>query len=71
MLRNMCLWVVVLASILLFAECGTAPQPVQKSDTAAGIQAIDALRNQFETTYNSHEALARQLVEGLPGHVEQ
>ncbi len=71
MLRNMCLWVVVLASVLLFAECGTAPQPVQESDTAAGIQTIDALRNQFETTSSSHGASARQLVEGSPGHVQK
>ena len=67
----MYLGVAVLAPILLFAECGTAPQPVQKSDTAADIQSIDALRNQFENTYNSHGAAARRLVEGLQGNVEQ
>ena len=71
MLRSMCLWVVVLASILLFADCGTAPQLVQMSDTAADIQAIDTLRNQFVTTYNSHGAAARRIVEGPEGHVDQ
>ena len=71
MLRSLCLWVVVLASILLFAACGTTPQPVQEGETTADIKAIDVLRSQFETTYNSHGAEARWLEEGPAEPIEQ
>lgn len=57
MSRSMCLSLVLLASILLFAGCEAAPQPAQESDSAADIQAIDALRNQFATVYNSHKSI--------------
>jgi uncharacterized protein (TIGR02246 family) len=58
MLRNVWLCTAVLAPVLLFAGWKTAPQPVQKSDTAADIQVLDTPRNQFATAYNSHDAAA-------------
>ena len=53
MLRSTCLGVVVVASILPFEGSETAPQPVQRSDPAADIRGIDALRDKF-AAYNSH-----------------
>ena len=56
MLRNLCLCAVALASMLVFAGCQTGPQPGQKRDVIADIAAINALRDQFATAYNSNDA---------------
>jgi starvation-inducible outer membrane lipoprotein len=58
MLRNIWLCAIALASIVIFAGCRTAPQPLQKSGTAADIQAFTALREQFTTTHNFHNTPA-------------
>jgi uncharacterized protein (TIGR02246 family) len=58
MLRNMCLCVVALASMLVLAGCQTAPEAEQKRDTAADIQAINAGRDEFAAAFNSNNAAA-------------
>lgn len=61
MLRNTCLYTVVLTSILTFGACRTASQPEQneqKRSVAADIKAIDALRDRFAAAYNSNDAAA-------------
>ncbi len=64
MLGSMCLGVVVVASILPFEGSETAPQPVQRSDIAADVRGIDALRDKF-AAYNSRASATRRLSEGM------
>lgn len=44
--------------MLAFAGCQTASQLEQEGDVATDIQAINALRDQFATAYNSSDAAA-------------
>ncbi|MFB3779590.1 MAG: SgcJ/EcaC family oxidoreductase [Bryobacteraceae bacterium] len=47
-----------LTSMMTLAGCQTAPQPEPKSDTAADIRAIGALRDKVSAAYNSGDANA-------------
>lgn len=58
MLRDMWLCAFALASVVIFAGSKTATHRVKESDTAADIQAINGLREQFGAAYSSHDAAA-------------
>ena len=56
--RNLCLGALVVASLLIFTGCQSAPKPEAKPDTAADTAAIHAVINQLFAAYNAGDAAA-------------
>ena len=57
-LRSVFLCAFTLASMFTFAGCQTAPPPQPKTDVAADITAVNALRDQFASALSSGDAAA-------------